>query len=77
MNPLTSAESEGFEPPVPLPVLLISNQTRSTTPAALCVIGKPANPVWECKDARLRVMTQQFGFKISLSDHRADHSFRH
>ncbi len=29
------AESEGFEPPVPLRVLLISNQTRSTTPAAL------------------------------------------
>lgn len=32
-----SAESEGFEPPVPLRVLLISNQTRSTTPAALCL----------------------------------------
>lgn len=31
------AESEGFEPPVQLPVHLISSQARSTTPAAFLI----------------------------------------
>lgn len=36
------AESEGFEPPVPLPVHRISSAARSTTPAAFLSLSKPA-----------------------------------
>ncbi len=34
------AESEGFEPPVQLPVHLISSQARSTTPAAFLFVER-------------------------------------
>src|SRR4051812_22461245 len=38
------AESEGFEPPIPLRVLLISNQVPSAARPALHLIGGPATP---------------------------------
>lgn len=42
-EPHTLAESEGFEPPVPLPVHLISSQAPSTTRTALQTSGADTN----------------------------------
>ena len=47
--PVSSAEREGFEPPVQLPVHRISSAARSTTPASLLEDRSPKPSFWDCK----------------------------
>src|SRR3954466_11018746 len=52
------AESEGFEPPIPLRVLLISNQVPSAAPPALHLSGGPAPPAPRTPAVRRRGPTR-------------------